>query len=90
MGADPRQNCPHPRATICMLTRACLRPVSARWCQALPFPLPTGHLRSLSQMWGEPLFPSPHPAILSRNWAIRLDCCPLATPNRPLPCISPV
>lgn len=26
-GADPRQNCPHPRATICTPTRARLRPV---------------------------------------------------------------
>ena len=82
MGADPRQNSPHPQAIICMPTHAGLQLVSSCWLQALAFPLPTGHLRGLSQTWGEPLCPSPCPAILSRNPAVWLNCCRLVPPNR--------
>ena len=82
MGADPRQNCSHPQATICTPTHAGLQLISSCWLQAQAFPLPTGHLRGLSQTWGEPLCPSPCPAILSRNPAVRLKGCRLVPPNR--------
>lgn len=81
MGADPRQNCPHPRATICTPTRArtASAPAGARhWLSPLPQAI-SGLVSDL----GGPV-PSPHPAILSRNRAIRLNCCPLATLNRHL------